>query len=216
MDAVDLGLRVDDIWFRYSRNTAWVLSGASYVFEPGTVSAITGPSGRGKSTLLYILGLLVRAERGQIFIGPQRLDSARDVVRSAFRARDIGFVFQDAVLDPTRTVLENVMESQIYGARSPALLERATLLLQHFDVGSTSSRRPLQLSGGQQHRVALARALLHDPSIILADEPTGNLDRHNGDVVLRALRDHADRGGIVVVATHDPLVASMADRQVRL
>ncbi|GAA2966000.1 hypothetical protein GCM10010459_23040 [Microbacterium schleiferi] len=140
-----------------------------------------------------------------------------DSRKARLRATEFGFVFQDAALDQTRTVLDNVTETALYrGERRSIATERALALLDRFRVNVASDRRPGQVSGGQAQRIALCRALLSNPRILLADEPTGNLDPGTASVVVRALREHASSGATVIIVTHSPEVADSCDRTLQL
>lgn len=205
-------LAVADLRFRYSRRGEEMYHGLDHSFVPGTVTALTGPSGRGKSTLLYVLGLLLTPMSGAVSLAGRAVSSAPDAERSALRARRFGFVFQDAELDPTRTILDAVCEAGLYGGGRPGeLRSAATTLLTRFGLDHRAAHRPGQISGGQAQRVALCRALLNDPDVVLADEPTGNLDRDNANLVLGALADVAAEGRTVIVATHDEHVVDRCD-----
>ncbi|WP_282838109.1 ABC transporter ATP-binding protein [Microbacterium flavum] len=194
-----------------------LLSGWDAQFPAGSTTAITGPSGKGKSTLLYLLGLMLRPAGGEIVIEGVPASGGRDAVRARLRAERFGFVFQDAALDATRTVLDNVTETALYRGVSRRSVEpRARELLERFEVGVPPERKPGQVSGGQAQRIALCRALLGDPRILLADEPTGNLDPATTSVVVAALQDHASAGATVVVVTHSPEVAAACDREIGL
>lgn len=186
-------------------------------FPGGSVTAITGPSGIGKSTLLYVLGLMLKPQNGRVRLDGQLVSDLPDAQRSRLRAYEFGFVFQDAALDATRTVVDNVIETALYRRqpRREAVAE-ARVLLERFDVGVRASHRPGQISGGQAQRIALCRALLAEPKVVLADEPTGNLDRATADVVITALRERAEAGGCVVIATHDPSVVERCDQRFEL
>lgn len=189
----------------------------SVTFEDGTISAVTGPSGRGKSTLLYLLGLMLRPSAGHVEIDGQPVSGLSDRKRASCRAERFGFVFQDAALDPSRTVMDNVIEGAVYRHEPrPAARRRASRLLDEFGVALRADARPGQVSGGQAQRIALCRALLADPAIILADEPTGNLDPASATVVFDALHQRAQAGATVVVVTHDEGIAARCDRQVEL
>ncbi|MEO6628890.1 MAG: ATP-binding cassette domain-containing protein [Aquihabitans sp.] len=179
--------------------------------------AITGASGRGKSTVLYLLGTLVRPWSGSLSICGHRIDRLGDGERSSLRSRLIGFVFQDALLDPRRSVLDNVIEGTVYrGGDRTAATRRAIELLEEVGVDVEPSRRARDLSGGQAQRVGLCRALINAPPIVLADEPTGNLDDDNAKVVVGMLSKHARSGGAVVIVTHDSPSAAICDRIVEL
>ncbi|HSM16293.1 MAG TPA: ATP-binding cassette domain-containing protein [Gemmatimonadales bacterium] len=196
-----------------------IIDGLDHDFEAGMLSAVTGASGRGKSTLLYLIGLLLTPWRGRIDIGDvEAASTLGDGRRAALRASHIGFVFQDAMLDPSRNVIDNVVEGAIYAGvpRERAMVE-AAILLDRFGVGLRRNHRPGEVSGGQAQRVALCRALLNHPDVILADEPTGNLDSASADVVVGALQRAAHEGGAtVIIATHDSRVVALCDRVVQL
>jgi ABC-type lipoprotein export system ATPase subunit len=210
-------LEVRELSFAYSPTANELFDGMSHAFTRGSMTAVTGPSGRGKSTLLYVLGLMLQPTRGEIYLRGEPVGLASDRSRSLNRARDIGFVFQDASLDPSRSVLSSVIEPALYaGRRREQVAQRALLLLEQLGVGGRSSHRPGQISGGQAQRVAVARALINDPAVILADEPTGNLDRDNAETVLTALKGATLGGRTVVVATHDPFVLDHADEVLEL
>lgn len=209
-------IAVEDLSFRYRRHEP-ILEGISHRFDRGLVTVVSGRSGSGKSTLLYILGLLLSPWSGRVVLDNDDVSSMPDGGRSRLRAAEIGFVFQDAALDPSRTVMDNVCEAALYaGLPLKQARQRATVLLDHFEVGLRADHRPGEVSGGQAQRVALCRALLNRPSIVLADEPTGNLDRESADVVLDALARTAADGAVVVIASHDPDVLGRADRLLRI
>ncbi len=211
------GLAVDGLRFAYRRGGDELFGGLDHEFTAGAVTAVTGPSGRGKSTLLYVLGLMLCPSGGSVLMGGARMDDQPDAARSWVRATRIGFVFQDAVLDPARTVLDCVVEPSLYGgARRTDVRARARDLLDGLGVGERADHKPGQISGGQAQRVALARALVTDPDVLLADEPTGNLDQANADVVLDTLRQVAATGRTVIIATHDPAVLERADEVLAL
>lgn len=214
----DVRLAAREVTFRYGRRRdPLVARDWTAEFRAGEVTAITGPSGCGKSTRLYLLALMLRPFAGAIEVDGQRVDRLSDAARARLRAERFGFVFQDAALDTTRTVADNVIETALYRrtARGDEMVS-ALLLLNRFAPDVPPARRPGQISGGQAQRIALCRALLGRPEIVLADEPTGNLDPATSAVVLSALRETADRGGCVVVVTHDPIVARWADRTIAL
>ena len=210
-------LAVQDLRFHYRRGGEELYQGLDATFTPGAVTAITGASGRGKSTLLYLLGLLLSPSAGQVLLDGQDVSAAPDAERSALRARRVGFVFQDSELDPTRTLLDSVSEVGLYsGMPAGALRGRARQLLERFGLGHRADHRPGQISGGQAQRVALCRALMNDPDIVLADEPTGNLDPDNADLVLDQLTEIAGDGRCVLIATHDPQVLSRSTEELVL
>lgn len=222
-------LAVDGLSFRYSRGAEELFGGLSHEFTPGKVTAVTGPSGRGKSTLLYVLGLMLTPSQGRVLLGGEDVSGASDGSRSRVRATRVGFVFQDAALDASRVVLDSVIEPALYAGWSPrAARARGRELLELMGVDARADHRPGEISGGQAQRVAVCRALVNDPLVILADEPTGNLDRANAEGVLQALTtatghgrgpagDGADAvGRTVVIATHDPFVLGHADEVLAL
>ena len=184
------------------------LEDATFRVEPGELVALTGPSGSGKSTLLNVLGLLEQADAGDIWYGDERVSALGRSRRSQARGRRVGFVFQSFMLLPSLTALDNVLLAARYaGKPGPATRRRALELLEGFGVLDRRDHYPPQLSGGEQQRVAFCRALLNDPPILLADEPTGNLDEDNARIILDALRYRARGGAAVVVVSHNPEVA---------
>ena len=210
-------ITVDGLSFGYRRSEP-ILSGLSYEFGSGLVSGVTGRSGSGKSTLLYLLGLLLTPWEGTLSFNGESVGGWPDRVRSSIRAQRVGFVFQDAALDPSRTVLDNVIEGSLYaGTRRREAVERARVLMDRFEVGLRSDHKPGEVSGGQAQRVALCRALLNRPSLVLADEPTGNLDAVTARLVIDTLvaLAHQDEA-TVVIASHDPDVAAVCDRVLQL
>ena len=160
---------------------------------------------------------MLRVDSGLLELDGERVDALTDAARSTLRANKFGFVFQDAALDPTRTVMDNIVETALYrGHPRRSVIGQASALMERFDIAVPANRRPGQISGGQAQRIALCRALLSAPAVLLADEPTGNLDPVSTDTVLVALREHADAGGCVVIVTHDPAIADWADDRVDL
>jgi putative ABC transport system ATP-binding protein len=193
------------------------LRGVDLEVEEGEFVAITGPSGHGKSTLMSILGLLDRPTRGTYLLAGEDVSSLSEDAMAYMRRRTMGFVFQSFHLVPTLTALENVELPMVY-ARVPAARrrERALELLDWAGLGDHVHHRPSQLSGGQQQRVAVCRALAMDPLVILADEPTGNLDSEAGQQILGQLLELSRQGRTLVVVTHEPEVASLAPREVHM
>lgn len=213
-------LAVRNLSFAYTRRGEELFDGLTHEFTPGKITAVTGPSGRGKSTLLYVMGLMLTPTRGEVLLGNDHVSSASDTTRSRVRAAQIGFVFQDAALDPSRVVLDSVIEPALYAGWSPRhARHRGRELLEQMGVGARADHKPGEISGGQAQRVAVCRALVTDPSVVLADEPTGNLDRGNAEGVLAALTQATNHGRdgeegsarTVVIATHDPFVLEHAD-----
>ncbi len=188
-----------------------VLAGADLKVAGGELVAILGASGSGKSTLLNVLGLLEEPDAGEIWFGDERVSGRGRSARSRARGRRVGFVFQSFMLLPSLTALDNVLLAARYvGKRGPGVQRRALELLEGFGILERRDHYPPQLSGGEQQRVAFCRALLNDPPILLADEPTGNLDDGNARVILEALRYRARAGAAVVVVSHRPEVAAGA------
>jgi len=184
----------------------------------GEMLAITGASGVGKSTLLHVLGTLDRPESGRIRVGGEDVTALGEERLREFRNRTLGFVFQAHHLLPEFTALENVMMPGLI-ARQPrdAVAEAARALLDELGLGARAEHRPGALSGGEQQRVAVARALLRSPRLLLADEPTGNLDEQTGDQLFGLLRRvNAERAITVILVTHSPRIASGCDRVLRL
>lgn len=191
-----------------------VLKGVSFEAHRGQVYAIVGPSGCGKSTLLYLLGLLDQPDDGQIEINGRAMSNSDDFARTAARGEHIGFVFQFHFLMLEFTALENVMmPMRKLGRLAPdAMTARAHALLESVGLGAKSHRLGTQLSGGEQQRVAVARALANQPTILLADEPTGNLDVKNSGLVFDLLTKLAkEQGQAVILVTHNPEIAQRCD-----
>jgi lipoprotein-releasing system ATP-binding protein len=199
-------------------NSLTVLRGLDLSMEKGEMVAIVGASGVGKSTLLHVLGGLDSLDGGTVRINDTDLASLSDTELVAFRNRHVGFVFQFHHLLPEFTALENA-EMPMRIARRPAAERhaRATALLQHVGLGERLTHRPGMLSGGEQQRVAIARALIMEPSLLLADEPTGDLDEHTADALHHLLRGLTrERALTSVIATHNPRLAAACDRVLRL
>lgn len=195
-----------------------VLDGLDLTVEPGEFVAVTGESGCGKSTLLQILGALDRPDSGRILIDGTDVLAGSDETLSALRNERIGFVFQFHHLLPEFTALENVMMPALVGGQHPeAARSRAHDLLSHVGLADRSEHRPGELSGGEKQRVAIMRALMNQPDIVLADEPTGNLDEQTAEVLHQELlRLSRELGQTVIVVTHNRDFAEMADREMIL
>ncbi|MFC7045775.1 ABC transporter ATP-binding protein [Halobacteriaceae archaeon GCM10025711] len=195
--------------------TLEALKAVDFAVEPGEFVTIMGPSGSGKTTLLNVLGLLDEPNEGQVFLDDEDVTHLSDRERTNARKRTIGFVFQDFYLLPTLSAQENV-EIPLLFDRDPATAERARDLLTRLGLGERLDHRPNQLSGGQKQRVAIARALVNEPRVVLADEPTGNLDRATGRQILDEFTRIRKEGVAVVAVTHDPLVNEYTDRTVEI
>ena len=202
--------------FGAGRAARRVLDGADLDVEAGEVVAVIGRSGSGKSTLLHLIGGLDRAEAGRVEVDGERVTGAGERALSALRRRRIGFVFQFFHLLPELSGEANVqLAGQVRGAH-PDAAQRGRALIDGLGLRPVAASLPHQLSGGEQQRFAIARALVNDPSVVLADEPTGNLDVEAGAEVLRLLRAGADEGRAVVMVTHEEAAAGIADRVLRL
>ncbi len=202
---------------QYSRGESAVLAldGATLSVDAGEFCSIMGPSGSGKSTLLHVLGGLDSLSSGQVLVDGIDLATLSDDDLTAFRRRRLGFVFQFFNLLPSMTAWENVALPVLLDGRSlRSLRPRATELLERMGLADRATHRPAQLSGGQLQRVAIARALMAEPAVLLADEPTGNLDSESGAEVLKLLRSFADGGLTVVMVTHHPRHTELADHVV--
>src|ERR1700741_4424824 len=186
------------------------LDGVSLSVRKGEWLAIMGPSGSGKSSLVNLIGCLDRQTSGDIFIDGQNLKELSGSELNRFRAEKIGFIFQQFHLIPYLTALENVMLAQYFHSMTDK--QEALEALDRVGLKERAHHLPAQLSGGEQQRVCIARALINDPSIILADEPTGNLDAQNEAIVLHQLRELHAQGRTIIMVTHDPSVARLADR----
>jgi lipoprotein-releasing system ATP-binding protein len=195
-----------------------VLNGVDLVLRPGEVVALVGPSGAGKSTLLHLAGLLERPDGGAVLIGGEDCSSLSDERRTLLRRAEIGFVYQLHHLLPEFSALENVMLPQmIAGVARGRARKKAADLLDAVGLAPRSSHRPARLSGGEQQRVAIVRALANAPKILLADEPTGNLDHATGDSVMNTLLDLVRHTGLAaLIATHNLDLARRLDRIVGL
>lgn len=203
--------------YRQGGNEIHALDGIDLRVAPGEFVAIMGPSGSGKSTLLNVLGALDRPDAGRYRLAQDEISALDDDAASDVRNRRIGFVFQSFHLLPRLTVLENVLLPQRYARHAdPGAAERAVALLERIGLGQRIGHLPGQLSGGQLQRAAIARALLNRPSLLLADEPTGNLDSRSAADVLELLRELHAGGQTLVLVTHDPAIAAGAQRTIHL
>ncbi|WP_341256878.1 ABC transporter ATP-binding protein [Gordonia malaquae] len=212
VDAVDLVRE-----YRMGTETVRALDGASLSLDGGQFVSVVGPSGAGKSTLLHIIGALDSPTSGSIEVDGVDLTSLSDNAASEFRRHRVGFIFQFFNLVPTLSAWENVALPMLLDSRSLAKAKpRAVELMERVGLGHRIDHRPSELSGGQMQRVAIARSLIMEPTIVLADEPTGNLDSHTGADVLQLLSDvaHEDVNRLVLMVTHDAAAARACDQVV--
>lgn len=213
LQLMNVGRRYDEI----GRELV-ILNDASFSLSKGEMVALVAPSGAGKSTLLHTAGLLERPDSGDVILDGRSCGSLSDEERTAIRRNDIGFVYQFHHLLPEFTALENVMMPQLIRGMKPAVAsERAQQLLDYMKVGARASHRPSELSGGEQQRVAIARAVANAPLVLLADEPTGNLDPVTSSYVFEALEALVRQSGLsAMIATHNFELARRMDRRVTL
>ena len=212
-------IAVEEVWRSYRMGPARVdaVKGVTFSVAAGDFIAISGPSGSGKSTLMNILGCLDRPTAGRYLLEGTEVDSLEDDALAVLRNRRIGFVFQNFNLLPRLTALRNVELPMIYGGVPREDRRRQALdALSAVGLKSRIGHRPSELSGGEQQRVAIARALVNRPAIILADEPTGNLDNKAGEEVMEIFRGLVHGGVTIILVTHNPRVADQAQRVIRL
>jgi len=213
-------IRAEDLHRNYQmgHTTVHALDGVNLAVHEGEFLTILGPSGSGKSTLLHLVGGLDRPTSGRIWVGDREVTALDENELAAYRRQEVGFVFQSFNLVSTMTALQNVAFPMFFARVPPAKRqERARHLLKLVDLGDRIDHQPTELSGGEQQRVAIARSLANDPTIILADEPTGNLDSHTGAEVMRVLgRLNQEQGRTIVVVSHDPTVMAFVKRSIHL
>jgi lipoprotein-releasing system ATP-binding protein len=209
-------IKVTDIYKKFDRLS--VLRGVSLEVEKGEIVSIVGPSGAGKTTLLQIMGSLERPDAGSVDIGGEDIFRLSESRLAAFRNRHIGFVFQFHRLLPEFTMVENVaIPAMIGGVGHAESIRRAMGLIEYLGLKDRAGHRPAELSGGERQRAAVARALINNPSVVLADEPSGSLDSHNRAELHRLFFDlRRDRGHTFVIVTHDESLAAESDRVIRL
>ncbi|AFC99332.1 ABC-type antimicrobial peptide transport system, ATPase component [Methanocella conradii HZ254] len=203
--------------YRMGSENLLVLKGINLDIKRGEFISIMGPSGSGKSTLMNLIGLLDRPDSGRLVINERDTGTLNDVELSHLRGKEIGFIFQTFNLVARMTALKNVELPMIFQGKPQAYRSAiAKKYLEEVGLGDRLSHRPNELSGGQRQRVAIARSLVNDPSILLADEPTGNLDAKTGEEIMRLFVDLNKKGRTIVMVTHNPDVAQFSQRIIRL
>lgn len=210
-------IATEGLTFTYRRGLPPVIEALDLRVPAGGITALTGPSGSGKSTLLYLLALMIKPTSGHVYWDGMSASDLRDGARSRLRATDMGFVFQDALLDPSRTILANICDSGLFAGLTRGQAQSAARdLMTRFGVNLRETHKPGEVSGGQAQRVALCRALLTSPRVVFADEPTGNLDDESAEIVWQALVNHAATGAMVVISTHDRELARRSTHELHL
>ncbi len=216
----DIIIKLENVWKTYKMGDIEVhaLRGLNLEVRRGEFLAIVGPSGSGKSTAMNMVGVLDTPSKGKVYLEGQNISELLESDLAQIRGRKIGFIFQQFNLINTLSALENVSLPMIFqGVSKQERIHKAKELLEMVGLGERIDHRPSELSGGQQQRVAIARSLCNDPEVILADEPTGNLDSKTGDTVMNFLkRLHKEKGTTIVMVTHDGDVARQAQRKVHL
>ena len=205
-------------WFGDGEKKLEVLKGVNLKINKGEIVALEGPSGSGKSTLLYVTGLLDKPSSGDLYLAGQSCAKMKEAERTQTRRKYLGFVYQSHLLLPDFTCLENVMMPLlISGVDKDIAIQKATELLDKMGLKHRLKHRPGEMSGGEQQRAAVARALVHSPALLLADEPTGNLDPKTSEKVFAELLSIVRETGLsALIATHNPALAEKMDRQVRI
>jgi putative ABC transport system ATP-binding protein len=220
-DLIDFGIviKTEDLWKTYEMGTEQLhaLRGVSLEVKKGEYVAIMGPSGSGKSTLMNLIGCLDTPSRGHYWLAGRLVSQLNDDELAYIRNKEIGFVFQTFNLLARATALHNVELPMIYnGTPAEERIARAKKALEQVDLSSRMTHKPNELSGGQRQRVAIARALVNRPSILLADEPTGNLDSATGEEIMALFARLHEEGNTIILVTHEPEVALRAHRTIRL
>lgn len=212
-------IKLEDVYKIYQLDGLQVpaINGISLSINKGDFVALIGPSGSGKSTAMNMVGCLDTATKGDIYLGEHNIEHLSESDLAQIRGKRIGFIFQTFNLIPSLSALENVALPMTFQNISRNLrLKRSKELLEQVGLGDRLSHLPSQLSGGQRQRVAIARALINDPEIILADEPTGNLDTKTGDEIMKLLKDLNKKGKTIILVTHNPDLTKLANKIVKL
>jgi putative ABC transport system ATP-binding protein len=204
-------------FYPLGREGVWALRGVSFTIRAGEMVAIMGPSGSGKSTLMHILGCLDTPTEGEYILAGKAVAQLNDRELARLRNQEVGFVFQTFHLLPRYTALENVALPLVYaGVPRRERYRRATAVLEAVGLGDRLHHRPNELSGGQRQRVAIARALVNNPTLLLADEPTGNLDSQTSQEIMKLFRDLHEKDHTIVIVTHEPHIAAYCERLILL
>ncbi len=213
-------IKLEDVWkiYQLGKIALPVLKGISLEISPGAFVVILGPSGSGKSTMLNMVGCLDLPTRGKVFLDDKNIAEMSEDQLAQVRGKKIGFIFQQFNLLENLNALENVMLPMIFqGKPEKERIDRAKFLLTSLGLGERILHRPSELSGGEQQRIAIARSLSNDPEIIVADEPTGNLDSTTGKKIMEILITlHKDEGKTIIVVTHDPAIANYSNQVVNI
>jgi len=213
-------IKLENVWKKYKlgEENLSILKGVNLEIMPGSFATIMGPSGSGKSTLMYLLGLLDTPSVGKIFLDGQDVSDFSEDKLAQIRGKKIGFIFQQFNLLQNLTALENVMLPMIFqGILEPQRIERAKMLLDTVNLEHRINHKPKEMSGGEQQRIAIARSLVNNPEILIADEPTGNLDSTNGKIVMEILAKlHREQKKTIVVVTHDPAIAHYSQNVIHI
>ncbi len=213
-------IKLENVWktYKLGKIDLSVLKGVNLEIARGSFATIMGPSGSGKSTLMYLLGLLDIASQGKVYLDGQDISSFSEDELAEIRGKKIGFIFQQFNLLQNLTALENVMLPMIFqGVPESKRREKAKQLLESVNLGQRMNHKPTEMSGGEQQRIAIARSLVNDPEILIADEPTGNLDSTTGKMVMDILTKlHRDQKKTIVVVTHDPNIAHYSQNVIHI
>lgn len=215
-------LKIDNVWKEYTLDKGVIFSalkGVSLTIKEGEFTAIVGPSGSGKSTLMHMVGLLDKPSKGKIFVEDQDISIMNDDEVSTLRSEFVGFVFQQFNLINKLTIMENIMLPTIYARKKLSFNpeKQARYLMERFGLADKENSYPNRISGGQQQRVAIARALIMNPKLILADEPTGNLDTKTGNEIMTLLKElNKNEKRTIVIVTHELDIAAQTKREIRI